>query len=139
MKKIAIKTATIILLISLIIGCDKDRSDKYVGNWEFITEINLYEKSDVNKLIMSDTIYYSGKIYHGNDENTLIVQCTENDKIPAYVNKKGYLWESYPTSYGTCRECPLGRFEKKDKITLDCYRFEKGTEITYKITGRRSK
>ena len=122
----------------LFMGCDKYHRDRYTGDWDFVTEKNQY-KYNVNEPIKSDTIYYFGKIYHGNDENTLIIQCTENDKVPTSVDKKGILWESYPTSYATCHQCSLGRFETKDKISLDCYRFEEDIVNTYQIIGRRSK
>jgi len=140
MKKIAITfaAATVVILL-LFTGCDKYHRDRYIGNWDFVTEKSQLQY-DSNELIKSDTIYYSGKIYSGNDDNTLIIQCTKNDRVPAYIDNKGILWISFPTFYGTCHKCPLGKFEKKDKITLDFYRFwEEDIKSHYQITGRRSK
>ena len=136
MKKITIKTAAIILLLFLIMGCDKYHRDRYTGNWDFVTKRNIYT-FDGSEYVFdrSDTIYYSGKITSGNLENQIIINYTENDEITASIDDDGTtVW----TNYYPCARCPSGSFEKKDKVSLNLVIYNKiYGRINDKITGRK--
>ena len=139
MKKIAIKTVALILLIFLSMGCDKYHCDRYTGTWDFVTE-KIYLSYSDNE-IQRDTIYYTGKITLGNLEHELIIQFTEDEEIKAPLMAKGVLGYSYSyqTPYMVCHRCTMGNFEKKDKVFLSFFRETPETKIIYYVDGIRKK
>jgi len=113
MKKIAIITA-IILVMLIIMGCDKDKyhRDRYIGDWDFVTEKTTFIGYEVVKV---DTIYYLGKITPGQcSEIELIIQYTENDEFIGYVDKDGTI-SRYCGLGALCRN---GSFEGKNKVNF---------------------
>jgi len=118
--KTTLVTAIVVLLL-FFAGCDKYHRDRYIGDWNFVTERHTFMEDDLGyyEKVKIDTIYYTGKITHGTLENELIIQYTENNEILVHIGTDGYLWLSYPRGdYGTCHQCSVGNFEKKDKISL---------------------
>ena len=152
-----IVVATAIVLL-FFLSCNKDLRDKYIGDWEFVVErlwiYNEYPDSAYTSLdtvydylgtatyTSSDVIYYTGKISMVSKfEPILTIQFVENEEINAYLDNKGYLWETYPSPYTTCHQCGLGYFEKKDKIFLEFTKnfYPEKFRIDYNINGRRKK
>ena len=107
-KNIVIFFTTVIILF-FFAGCEKEHRNKYVGDWEFVTE-KCTRKN--NEIVKRDTVYYSGKISLGNSENSLIVQYTESDELEMYVDKDGTL--SHYCGLGSL--CEHGNFEGKNKV-----------------------
>jgi hypothetical protein len=121
MMKNLIKTlVTSLIILSLFSACDKYHIDRYVGDWEFVTEKSTIIRNNMHEIIeeTEDTIYHSGAI-HLVSENVLDVQFTKNETIRLILDPDKSLWVAFPTSYGTCHRCPAGHFEKNDKISLE--------------------
>jgi hypothetical protein len=122
MKKLTTIAAATLLIIFLMMSCDKDKyhRDRYIGDWDFVTKINYFKSVNDNAigiiLEKSDTIYYLGKITYGTFENDILIQYTDNDEIFAYIdNDKKTLWtEAYPFP-----KSPSGFFEENNKIFLN--------------------
>jgi len=92
MKKITTTLTAIILMIFLIMGCDKYHRDRYTGTWDFVITKYIHEYDDLGIFVKTeyDTIYsYTGKIKLGNYENNLIIQYSENDEIIVHVDNDG--------------------------------------------------
>jgi len=122
-KKIVMKkltttiTAATVAILLLFTGCDKYHRDRYIGNWDFVTEMRFCNFDGSGNFIVEkrDTIYYTGTISLGNLEHELIIQYTENDKIIASIDDKGTsLWTNYDPGPST----PSGYFENKNIIRL---------------------
>jgi len=110
MKKLATTATVILLIIFLIMGCDKYHINRYIGDWDFIVEKGfLYQEKG---FIGIDTIYYSGKIMSGYHERVIIIKYTEDDEIGAYVDDDGGLHNSTQCYSG---KYPFGDFSEKNK------------------------
>jgi hypothetical protein len=140
MKKLTTTIAATLLIIFLMMSCDKDHRDRYTGTWEFVTEKIYFNKSYPYNEIQRETIYYLGKITLGNLEHELIIQFTEYEEVKAPLMPKGVLGYSYSyqTPYMVCHQCTMGSFEGKDKISLSFY-IETETMISYHVKGIRKK
>jgi len=148
MKKLATTATAIILIVFLIMGCEKDYRDKYTGEWDFMTEKYIYGHKYVDGvtelvLLKDDTVYYSGKITLGNAEDAcgnaeFIIQYTPNDEVVVYVSKSGGI--NVPIDL-CAKGCTRGNFKGKDKMNLS---FRWGGEYpdgveTHKIVGTKKK
>jgi len=118
MKKVRLILATTLTVLLCFTGCDKDIRGKYVGDWEFVTEIDSNQFDyDLYKWILLgfDTISYSGKIIYGEHNDELIIQYTEQNEVTAWVNHNGNLWTSV---YRTSTRSRHGYFEETNKMYL---------------------
>jgi len=122
MKKITLSLAIAIVILLFFSGCDKDIRDKYIGDWDFITEFKtekcIYFDGYLHELeiIREDTIYFSGKIILGNSENELLFHYTQNDDISTFINKNGGIYvPDYPCPGSACTR---GNFEGNNKVYL---------------------
>jgi len=110
------------IVLFFFTGCDKYHRDRYIGDWDFMTERVYYASIDTHNIpIRIDTIYYSGKISLG-PGSALLIQYTENDEISAYMsasNPKSF-YAGPPLTYKNPGEPPPpnGYFESKDKLRL---------------------
>lgn len=116
-------------------GCDKYHRDRYIGDWDFVTNKCTYVyNNDLQEWspIEYDTIYYTGKIAPGNLEYELIIQYTNNDIIDAHIDEDGTtLWtDAYP-----CARCSSGSFEKKNKVYLNLVFNKQDKKINDHING----
>ena len=135
--------ATTAIMLLFVTGCDKYHRNRYVGDWDFVTERVFYIDTNSYEFVETkrDTVYYSGKISYGQHENQLIIKFTENDdEIYVYTGTDGDLWLSYPSVYMTCARCPVGSFEEKDKISLKYFYGDKdGIRNLYHVEGAKTK
>jgi len=113
MKKLPLPLIAIEIILLFFTGCDKIITNRYTGDWDFITEHPSYNY--VSQEVKWETIYFSGSIgtYKNNDE--LSIQYTEDRSVVFQVNKKGELFiKDDVTSY------TYGKFEGKDKVHIEC-------------------
>jgi len=117
MKKLTIITA-IILIMFLIMGCDKFNPDKYIGDWDFVTITEHYQTDSISgewMLIGCDTVYYLGAItyysFAGYDRYVKI-QYTENNYQEVGIDKHGNI--NITCEKGASVKC--GAFEGEDRV-----------------------
>ena len=148
MNRITLIVATSAILLLFFTGCDKYHRNRYVGDWDFVTERTIYQRGlgeEEWKPIKIDTLYYSGKINLGNSEDELVIKFTENnEEIIVRIDTDGNLWISSPFAYLTYPKNPVGSFEKKDKIYLDFFRWwydedSIGINNVYHVEGTKKK
>ena len=134
MKKITKILTTIAAILLLFSGCKKDDiRDKYIGDWDFVTEKTRYN----NIPLESDTIYYLGKISLGNLNEELVIKFTQDDEIIASISDKVLYTDI--TDYG--KKYPCGHFERKDKVFIHLKWFIKDTNGNfdyYNIVGTKN-
>ena len=112
MKKIAIITAIVAIILPSFTGCDKYHRDRYIGDWDFVTKSEHYQMVlGKRELVGCDTIYYLGKITYGEYENHLIIQYTENHYDDAVIDKYGKIYTLCPGA-----RCECGKFEGEDSV-----------------------
>jgi len=102
----------IITIIFTACKKDKDYSNKWTGEWDFVV-IDGYHHFNPDGPPSSgeDTVYYLGKISLGNADKELNIKYTGTSSIILNVNEYGEL-SGFPTPY--CH----GKFEGVDKIHL---------------------
>ena len=117
MKKIATTIAAIILVIFFIMSCEKDKyhRDRYIGDWDFITEVITQEYDDSEwKIVNRDTVYYSGTIAYGSSEDQLRIQYVEKESFlnNVKIDVDGNIY----TLYWKDSYCKSGKFEREDQV-----------------------
>jgi len=137
-KTFLTSVAAAVIMLFFFTGCDKYHRDRYTGTWEFTTEIVFYYINPY-EIIKIDTVYYTGKISLGNLENELIIQHSEDDEMTLLLGTDGTLYQPFPYIYMTAHESPIGKFEKKDKISLSYFYEESNKKILYLINGLKTK
>jgi len=130
MNRVTLVLATSIILLLFFTGCDKYHTNRYIGDWDFVTI-----KHDT---IKSDTIYYSGKISLGNYENALIIQYTKDDEIAAtLIENRDIVIPKYNCAKGVCTH---GKFEEKNKMNLSFgWTYGGGKSWSHNIVGTKKK
>ncbi|NLJ81889.1 MAG: hypothetical protein GX330_02025 [Bacteroidales bacterium] len=107
-----LKLAITVAILLFFSSCEKDRRNKYIGDWDFVTEklTQTYSNSGW-EIVESDTIYYLGKVSCGEYESCLIIQYTENDIIDVSIDKFGNIFTICPGG-----SCKCGNFEGENKV-----------------------
>ena len=130
MNRITITMAVAAILLLFFMGCDKYHRNRYVGDWDFVTEIIHMQYLNDWKEVGRDTIYYSGKIEIY--KQGLTIQYTENDIAMVSIYAKSA--RIYSTNgLGNSKGGTSGCFEGKDRMYLDLCWFPNG--IIHRITG----
>jgi len=129
MKNITLTLLTAIVLL-IFTGCDKYHRNKYVGDWDFVTERSTTKRDNLLFEIIEENrsvIYYSGKISLGNSENELLIKYTEDDEIIAWLEQNSN--EIYTFSEASFTgKYPSGKFDGKNNMQIYFSWFKKGNE-----------
>ena len=114
MKKITTTLTLIVAILLLFSGCKKDFSDKYVGDWKFISKMHAsYEQYEIDT-----TYYYLGKITHGDSDYNLCIQYMDNCGIFVNVDKYGQLTGNVSNSSSGYNYIQ-GQFEGKERLNIE--------------------
>ena len=142
MKKLTITIAIVAIILLSFIGCDKYHRDRYIGNWEFVTEKCIYKyeyngDSSVLVVLKKDTVYYLGVISCGNLERELTIQYTQNDEVEAYIDQTGGIYlPAFPCAGCNCKR---GNFDKENKMNLDFGWDSQNSSEAHHIVGIKKK
>jgi hypothetical protein len=124
MNKVKLIVAAIGILL-FFAGCDKYHRNRYVGDWDFVTERIFYNKDTNSEYYIieqeRDTVYYSGKIKLGSAENRIIIKYTENDEVNTWLrisdDKRAFIHNE--EAGDMLGKYPSGEFENKNKMYLN--------------------
>jgi len=126
MKNLTIIIVATTILLLFFAGCDKYHRNRYVGDWEFVTERTFYNRIDNSydfEGAKTETIYYLGKISKDNEyDEYLTIRYDEYDEVTVLlekIDKKVFLRSGLGATAG---KYPCGEFEDKDKVSLMLYR-----------------
>jgi hypothetical protein len=120
------KLISIIFIIFILSGCEKDNSDyraKYSGTFEFrdyITAVNPEGGGTMSIL------YYTGEVIVGEAENDLII----NDTLKIVINEDGIL-EGYKGING------YGEYISHDRFSYDYWHIVDDIQFNHSITAER--
>jgi hypothetical protein len=129
MKKITITfAAATVAILLLFTGCDKYHTNRYIGDWDFVTEKKTFHHEEI---IKRDTIYYIGKI-RGNNE-WLTIQYTESDENLFQIDKEGNIYYICGGGY-----CIFGNFEGENKVSFRILDYKNDGRV-HKVIGVKKK
>ena len=123
--------AIVAICVTLFSTCKKDKEDyrdKWVGEWDFVVEKFWWVGGEETE---NDTLYYSGKISLGDNDNDLYVEYIDNDTLNLIVNEDGEL-SVYDENYHYHAE---GQFERKNKVHFKFHGGGLGGGSTYTVDG----
>jgi len=132
MKKLATITA-IILIIFLIMGCDKYNRNQYIGDWDF--EVRRFFWMNDTGPYVNDTIYYIGKISREGAANQLKIEFTDNESFLCDIDESGKISKDYENWHYYTR----GEFEGNDKVHIKHGYHGLGSGREFTISGIKKK
>jgi hypothetical protein len=125
-----ILTIGVIILLSFL-SCDKYHRNRYVGEWDFVTE-RIYYNLDSNEPYSNpsiemkrETTLYLGKITLGNHEGSIHIQYSDNNKIGVGIEEyegnagKSVLLYHKSGCGSMLGKYSCGKFESKDKMNIN--------------------
>jgi hypothetical protein len=109
---------------------EPDYRDKWVGDWDFETISTSWQMDWPQSIV--DTLYFTGKIFIGDEDNQLSINYLKDHCYVIKVNEEGGFSEG-----GT--EYVFGQFEGEDKVLIETRHGGHGGNVQETIGGTKIK